>query len=75
MEEDIEQIESLQKELCNLISEITEHYPDLENQKYIKNHLDILVDSCNFWSRAENGYRIKYDILNSFNQLSSSFPC
>jgi inorganic pyrophosphatase len=75
MEEDIEQIESLQKELCNLISEITEHYPDYENQLYIKNHLDILVDSCNFWSRAENAERIKYDILNSFNQLSSCFPC
>ena len=75
MESDEEQIELLQKELCELISSITEHYPDLENQQYIKNHLDILVDSCNFWSRANNPFRIKYDIQNSFNQLSSCFPC
>ncbi len=75
MNDDFEQIEELQKELCNLIEDITNNYPDLENQKYIKNHLDILVDSCNFWSRANNPFRIKYDILNSFNQLSSCFPC
>ena len=75
MDEDSEQIQELQTSLCNLISEIADNYPDLENQKYIKNHLDILVDSLNFWSKENNAYRIKYDIVNSFNQLTNYFPC
>tara|TARA_A100001037_G_C14665861_1_gene420904 strand:+ start:126 stop:353 length:228 start_codon:yes stop_codon:yes gene_type:complete len=75
MNDNFEEIEELQTELCNLIEEITSNYPDIENQTYIKNHLDTLVASLNFWSKENNPYRIKYDIVNSFDILSSCFPC
>jgi len=69
-----ELINELQNTLSEMLEKIGEQYPNHTSTEYIVRYLDTLVASCNFWSQANNGRRIIYDIDNAIAHFSSCFP-
>ena len=69
-----ELINDLQDLLSDLLEKIGEQYQNPTSTKYILKHLEVLVDSCNFWSKAKNAQRIIYDIENAITYFDAHFP-
>ena len=69
-----ELINELQGLLSDLLERIGEEYKNPTSTEYILKYLEVLVDSCNFWSKAKNGQRIIYDIENAIAHFDLYFP-
>jgi hypothetical protein len=69
-----ELINELQGLLSDLLEKIGEEYQNPTSVEYIHDYLETLVDSCNFWSKANNPQRIIYDIENAISHFDLYFP-
>lgn len=69
-----ELIDELQCLLSKVLAKIGEEYNSPTSTEYILKYLEVLVDSCNFWSKAKNGQRIVYDIENAIAHFDLYFP-
>jgi hypothetical protein len=69
-----ELINELQTLLSELLNKIGEEYKTETSTEYILKYLEVLVDSCNFWSKENNGQRIIYDIENAIAHFDLFFP-
>jgi hypothetical protein len=69
-----ELIDELQCLLSKVLAKIGEEYNNPTSTEYILKYLEVLVDSCNFWSKENNGQRIIYDIENAIAHFDLYFP-